>query len=158
MRTSLHIGCTATRRGLTEAQKGAITRLLFDMKVNLGGACEVWLHHGDCVGGDAQICAIARDLGFKLYSHPPTNPKHRAYIPSDIVAEAKPYADRNLSIVHYSSQIIAGPHEPVRQKRGGTWMTLGMAERAKLQTCVVWPDGRMGVGVPGELVVNQQER
>lgn len=133
---STHVGVTATREGLTRAQKATAKDLLSKVE-----GTERWLHHGDCKGGDKDLCAIAKDLGFLLESHPPYDHRLRAYVPSDIVNVTKPYAVRNLDIAHAGKYLIAAPKESSFQIRGGTWMTIGMALAAGCIVDVIWPSG-----------------
>ena len=131
-----HISCTATREGLTHAQAFTVRRLLGKILVK-----DRVLHHGDCIGGDAHICMIARGEGYALHSHPPSNSKLRAFVESDFVDPPKPYAERNLDIAEASFILIACPKEREPQTRGGTWMTVRMARELDHYVKVVWPDG-----------------
>lgn len=85
-------------------------------------------HHGDCVGADAQAAEIAREVGYLIHGHPPDKDSQRAFFPSDILYEPKPYLERNKDIVLSSEMLIATPKEREEQKRGsGTWATIRFA-------------------------------
>lgn len=135
----VHVGCTATREGITLDQLASVRFILTDIiKVRPG---EWWLHHGDCVGGDKDISFIARRNGGKLESHPPSNSRLRAFVESDIVNPVKEYMDRNLDIVIASEFLIDCPKQSERQTRGGTWRTVGLGERYKKTGWIVCPSG-----------------
>ncbi len=58
-------GLTATRHGMSGEQKDAFRKFL-------AGSVGI-LHHGMCAGGDADGHAIAREIGYFIVGHPPTN-------------------------------------------------------------------------------------
>jgi hypothetical protein len=134
------IGFTGTAEGLTEMQKGKLKKLLYDVY----GPAE--LHHGDCVGADAQAAAIAWKEGLDIIVHPPDDPKLRAFkLPATEVRKEKPYLTRNRAIVKETQWLIACPHgmvEPPRGRRGeGTWWTVNYARDKHRRVVIVWPDG-----------------
>lgn len=105
------------------------------------------LHHGDCVGADANIHDLARELmpGAKLRIHPPSNNQHRAYKAGDDCYPEKKYADRNLDIVRCSDIIVAFPPCVEVQRGSGTWLTVRIARREKTPHIIVMPDGDVRV-------------
>lgn len=138
----IDLGITATRNGLNERQLRESEHLL-----------RVWwsagkrrLHHGDCVGGDSQLAEIAREIGYSLISHPPTDERYRARVASHAVLPALPYLDRNWAIVDVSSVLIACPSGMKEEIRSGTWATVRYARRSNITRmnnpitiCMVWP-------------------
>jgi hypothetical protein len=87
------------------------------------------LHHGDCIGADAEADAIARKLGLAIVVHPPTDPKKRAFCsqPGDRTHAPLPYLVRNHAIVEACNLLIAAPHTDREVLRSGTWATIRYA-------------------------------
>jgi hypothetical protein len=129
------IGFTGTQKGMTEAQKKTLRGLLD------GGAGE--LHHGDCIGADAEAHDIADECGYAIILHPPTNYSKRAWCeaPKHMMRPEKPYLDRNRDIVRETASLIAAPAEPEEQLRSGTWSTVRFARKAGKPVFVILPDG-----------------
>jgi hypothetical protein len=132
------IGITATRHGLTDAQRQTLTRVLIDCTAPLRDFYT--FRHGDCVGGDEQGAEIARSLGYYIIGHPPVDPRLRARFPSDETMPEKDYHERNRDIVDASVRLVACPDGPERN-RSGTWYTVRYARRVHAQVTVIMPDG-----------------
>ena len=99
------------------------------------------LHHGDCVGADAQIAQIAKLCGYKVVMHPPIKDDLRAFHDSDEVKDPLSYFARNRNIVDQTDMLIVAPKENEWQPRGGTWYTHDYAVK-KNKTCVIfYPNG-----------------
>lgn len=141
--TGLVVGFTGTQRGMTAPQFHSVAALLRGMQVR-----EV--HHGDCIGADADFDRCVRWLfggGMRVVIHPPTNPKKRAYCavdPSENLP-ALPYLIRNQAIVSASDAILACPFEDQEQIRSGTWSTVRRARTAGKHVTVVRPDGSLAL-------------
>jgi hypothetical protein len=133
--TIVRIGLTATRHGLSQPQKEALRSVLAG---NAGT-----FHHGLCVGGDADGHAIARELGYRIVGHPPSDPKLRADLVCDEFRPEKPYLTRNKDIVNETSVLVACPAELEEQQRGGTWSTYRFARKLRRPTILILPDGRL---------------
>src|SRR5262245_31983566 len=113
------IGFTGTRHGMTPAQQWSLEETL----LNYG--CTV-LHHGDCVGADAQADALARSMQIARVVHPPLVNRYRAFVqpgPTCTVLEPRPYLTRNRAIVEAAALLIAAPQTLGEQRRSGTWAT-----------------------------------
>lgn len=138
MRPILHVGFTGTRRGMTETQRTTVS----DMLAKAPGAV---VHHGDCVGADADFHAISAGLGHGIVIHPPDESRHRAFCRTDgfldEVLDPLPYLVRNRAIVRASAVLIATPFEASEQPTGGTWFTIAYARQRNMPVRVVWPDG-----------------
>lgn len=125
----IKFGYTGTRYGMTPSQKYACT-LILKLGLELG---PIEVHHGDCVGGDADIHAIALTLKqagapVRIVIHPPIDDKHRAWCTgADEVRDPLTHFARNRAIVDETIALIAGPLEQERQPRGGTWYTYDYA-------------------------------
>lgn len=99
-------------------------------------AAQPTLHHGDCIGADAQAHDAARALGYHIVLHPPTNPSRRAYCSADEEAPPLEYLARNKRIVESSELLIAGPSGPERV-RSGTWSTVRYARSLHLSVIIL---------------------
>lgn len=106
------IAFTATGRGLTPRQLEA-ARLYLGRMRNQG----YWkVRHGDCVGGDAQLARLAKDLGFYLICHPgfppnrPDETKYRAFTDfNDEILEPRPFLIRDKDMVDKGRITRRGP-------------------------------------------------
>lgn len=113
----MKIGTTGTQHGGTERQRLVFRELLLQL-----GVTE--LHHGDCIGWDAEAFAIATELGVPTVAHPPLNPKKRAFTKSTIIRPLFGYLVRNQHIVLETDYLIAAPMTMTEAKRSGTWATI----------------------------------
>ena len=137
MGTYRDVGWTSSREGITARQYAVAERALRELRER--GATH--FHHGDCVNGDEAGAMIAVELGYVLISHPPENPKLRAYItPAFYVCRPLPYLIRNQAIVDCSDVVVACPKSP-HADRSGTWRTLRMARNGAADYIAIWPDG-----------------
>ncbi len=131
------LGVTASRTGMTEPQLRSVVRLLRELHPR-------FLHHGDCVGGDAEVAYIARRLGAKIVAHPPKVKKWRAFFDSDYTLPVKDYRPRNIDIVAKSDAMLVLPSGTERdQPRSGTWMTKRLAHNAGLVYWIITPSGEV---------------
>jgi hypothetical protein len=130
------LGVTASRVGLTARQLAVASNFLV-------GHAE--LHHGDCIGGDADIHHLVRQIApsTKIVIHPPTEDKNRANCEGDAIEEPLPYRERNQAIVDACEFLIGFPHTMVEIRRSGTWMTIRMARASKTPGVIILPDGTM---------------
>lgn len=127
------VGFTGTRDGMTDAQKATVEEIVVKLRPS-------WAHHGDCVGADGDFHQIAKRHA-SVMIHPPSDPKLRARLVGDDIAEEKPYLDRNRDIVHAADVLIATPRTTAATIRGGTWYTVKYARRMGKTVVIVWPDG-----------------
>jgi hypothetical protein len=128
-------GLTATRHGMSREQRIAFGSFLAGTRGEM--------HHGLCVGGDADGHGIARGLGYWIIGHPPTDPKLRADLECDVLRPAKPYLVRNKDIVDETIALIACPSEPEEQPRGGTWSTVRYARKVGRPIVLILPNGQI---------------
>lgn len=134
------VGFTGTRYGMTKVQCVAF-------EVVYIGLCVRELHHGDCVGADAEAAAIAHyhrspASPVRIVCHPPLDGTHRAFFAhSDEVFPARHYLARNRAIVDACDVLIGCPFERECQPRGGTWSTIRYARTAGKHVIVIAPDG-----------------
>jgi hypothetical protein len=113
---------TGTRFGMSEEQN----YLFYERLVNLGATV---LHHGDCVGADAQAHSIACELGLFTVGHPPSNPVNRAWCECDELWPEKGYIERDRDIVNCCEILLATPKHQHEILRSGTWTTVRYARK-----------------------------
>lgn len=136
IRSPRTIGVSGTRKGWTDAQKDKFQAYcLITQSISI-------LHHGDCVGVDAQACAFAQSLGIHTISHPPINEDHRAHTEGNaIVLQAQKYMQRNRDIVHSVEFMLFVPSDSEMRKTGGTWLTYHASDQMKMPLMLIWPNG-----------------
>jgi hypothetical protein len=129
-------GFTGTQEGMTNSQIKGVEAVFRRLSL-------MYLHHGDCVGADADAHNIANAMGIKVIIHPPSNYIKRAFCAgySEMMPE-KPYLDRNRIIVNINTNLVATPKGP-EKIRSGTWYTIRYARKLKRNIFIVWPDGKI---------------
>lgn len=133
------VGVTGTRQGLTPAQAERGTKLLSGILQWTASTPEI--HHGDCQGADAEMHDIAKALGYRTVSHPPTIGRYRAYRVADETWPPRAYLVRNDDIVNCTNILLAFPKESEESRFGGTWHTVRYARKLGKRVVIVWPDG-----------------
>lgn len=133
----LEIGFIGTQVGMTWEQMCAV----FDILSRNHG----WLHHGDCVGADHMAHGVAREAGWSVTLHPPTEDRKRAFCVGDRAWFAKPYLERNRDIVDATIGLIATPAGFQEELRSGTWSTVRYARKKGRPIKIVMPDGSVMV-------------
>jgi hypothetical protein len=99
------------------------------------------LHHGDCIGADADAHKLARACSARIVLHPPRLDRHRAWCHGDLVRDSYDYLTRNKHIVDDTSGLIATPKSAVEMTRSGTWSTVRYARKLNRPVWIVFPDG-----------------
>ena len=128
-------GFTGTQQGLTPQQRDVLEALFRNSAFST-------LHHGDCIGADAEAHAIARTHGdFLICIHPPTDSRKRAWCVGDIYYDPLPYLDRNKRIVKACTRLLACPAEFSDVLRSGTWSTVRYARLVGKPYTLIYPDG-----------------
>ncbi len=118
----MRYGFTGTQLGMSERQKCLLRAILKPGDV---------LHHGDCIGADAEAAAIAKEIGCRTVAHPPLDPSKRAFTENDYEYMPKDYLPRNQSIVEKTAKLLAAPREGRPFLRSGTWSTVRYAHRCE---------------------------
>lgn len=136
----MHIGVTATRRGLTAPQAIALTAWLTRLRYERRAT---HLHHGDCRGGDAEAADIAHELGYRTVAHPPTVPKLRAFHDSDEIRPLQHYHTRDRAIAFESNLLIGCPDTTIERANSGTWYTIRYAREIRRCLLVLGPAGQV---------------
>lgn len=150
----MHIGFTGTQAGMNDYQRRVLEDTFFSL---FRAHHELVLHHGDCIGSDAQAHAIFHDLAVDLVApasiviHPPNKREKRAYmntpwgghenlIPVQVLPE-RDYIPRNEDIVERSEILIATPEQESEVLRSGTWTTIRRARDKNIGQHIIYPTG-----------------
>jgi hypothetical protein len=107
----------------------------------------IWLHHGDCVGFDAQaqdITLASMSLA-KIYLHPASASSMHANKVYHKCAAPKPALQRNHDIVDASEILLAAPLTDTEVLRSGTWATIRYARAQGKPHVIFWPNGKIEV-------------
>lgn len=135
----IKVGFTGTRRGMTPQQLACFRTIL------PGITEQRQFHMGLCKGADVEAAEIARQEGYRIIGHPPTDTKWMVLFQCDEVRAAEPYLDRNRRIVEETEVLLATPKEPMEALRSGTWATVRYARKLKRNILIILPDGCLRV-------------
>lgn len=105
------------------------------------------LHHGDCIGSDAEAHLAATNLDISMCIHPPRSMRKRAFCKG--AAYTYPVAEYlvlNKNIVDCTDILIGMPNTTHEKQRSGTWSTLRYAKKRDKPAFVIWPDGDVTKG------------
>lgn len=108
--------------GVTGSQRGASHGQLIAARAQLLALDATELHHGDCIGADAQLHEVARELDLRVVIHPPRVASKRAWCSGDFMHPPLPYLDRNRALVAAVEALIATPRGA--GTRSGTQYTI----------------------------------
>ncbi len=131
------LGITGTRFGCTKEQLISVKTMLLDLTPTT-------IHHGDCVGVDAEIDKLARTFDITRVIHPPADPYLRAWCFGAETREAEPYLIRNQNIVSETELLLCVPSTVTEEVRSGTWFTVRYARTLNRPIIFVFPDGAIG--------------
>lgn len=131
-----HIGMTGTRDGMSQEQKNAYEKYIQALDEKL------ILHHGDCIGADADAHDIAVRHNIKTHIHPPIKDVHRAFKEGDYSEEEKSYFARNRDIVD-SAALVLGFPKLMKETKGGTWYTINYTKNKGTPLVIIWPNGEL---------------
>ena len=130
----MKVGVTGTRKGATSFQITTLMRWF-------GQHATAELHHGDCIGVDAQVAQIAWSHGIHVIAHPPTDPKNRAFSPAaDETRPERPYMQRNHDIVDEVDVLLVVPKTMNEERRSGTWACYRYAKKRGKHVIVFYPE------------------
>jgi hypothetical protein len=133
------LGFTGTQASMSFQQKNVVKAYLLSNNIS-----EV--HHGDCIGADADFHDIVRKVKeeTKIIIHPPDIDVKRAFKDADKILDAKPYLDRNRDIVNNCDTLLVCPKTFSKELRSGTWATYRYALKQKTKLIlIIWPNGEM---------------
>jgi hypothetical protein len=122
------LGFTGTSHngGMTQRQSDTVRYLFHELPLHV-------LHHGDCLGADAQAHRLARHMRAWVVVHPPRDPKARAFCKDyDELRPMFGYLTRNKHIVKAATdgssprrRISRCQRISVDKARGRQWATRG---------------------------------
>lgn len=124
------VGFTGTREGMSDRQAQALFYVL-------SGMLPSEVHHGDCVGADAEAFEMAKRLGITTVAHPPLAAIHRAHTESDRMWAPAEYLVRDRDIVHAIDLLIGAPLGAPKGLRSGTWYTVRYADQMRVPTILL---------------------
>ena len=130
---------TGTRKGMTGVQMLSLADTLLELKATA-------LHHGDCVGADAEADALCQRLEIPRVIHPPLAGAWRHWTvpgPRCTVLAPLSYLVRNRAIVDAGQVLIAAPQSMDEEYRSGTWATVRYARRMNRMIILLSPTERV---------------
>ena len=130
------LGVTGTREGLNATQVDYLIKYLKANKSEI-----THLHHGDCVGADADVHKLVRHHvpDAKIVVHPPDYDNNRAFCNGDETKKVLPYIVRNKKIVKASTMMLAFPVGRMELQRSGTWATIRYTkQKTTVPITIVW--------------------
>jgi hypothetical protein len=137
----MKIGVTGTRKAPTQEQLDAVRKFLNAAQTYCRENDDfLELHHGDCVGADAAVAAIAKEFGIKTVSHPPSKSDLRAFFESDETRYPTSYFARNRNVVDGTDFLLVVPYQTTPQTSGGTWYTHDYALKQGKAVKVIYPN------------------
>lgn len=156
---SNRVGFTGAQFGpVTVAQLVSVTRLLreyFESGAQFHHGCNCLAKPGGEVitGWDDIAAHLARDIGYVIVGHPPTDRSklHPDRIVNDIELSPLPYLERNHRIVDDTLRLIAAPVTHYEVVRSGTYATVRWAVRRGKPGDLVKP---LGTVIPIERAVS----
>jgi hypothetical protein len=121
------IGFAGSRTGMTDTQIQKVKEVLAKYDV-------VEVHHGDCLGADAQFHDICTEKGLKIIVHPPLSKEFRAFktTGSTTILTEKAYNARNTELVESCDFFIGCPAKWKTNPHSGTWKILECALQQKM--------------------------
>jgi len=139
----MKIGFTGTQKGMTTEQNMRLRQLLWSC-VNHGiVAVAPEVHHGDCIGADAEFNNIAKNMGCEIVIHPASDvaENKRAHCLCNARMQDSPALKRNHDIVNTTDMLFACPGQDHEVLRSGTWATIRYARKMGKPVYIVYPDG-----------------
>jgi hypothetical protein len=130
------VAFTGTRHGMTPAQQAAFRTLMGRLRPGT-------FRHGLCKGADEEASLLMAyfDPRPTIIGHPAMSTLWESgQAICDWRELPKDYLVRNREMVDQSGCLVAAPQEDERQRRGGTWYTIGYAE-GKKPVYVIRPGG-----------------
>jgi hypothetical protein len=125
------LGFTGTREGMNTRQLLLVKKLLKNIRA---------LHHGDCIGADAEVDAMCKEVGIPTMLHPPEDATYRAWCTDALyVFPKRPYLIRNCDIVQACDMLIATPRTNEEVLRSGTWATIRYARDINKKMIIIFP-------------------
>jgi hypothetical protein len=130
------IGVTGTRHGLSIAQRKWFKDFLEHNSANV-------LHHGDCVGVDAEVATEFSNQGSYIIAHPGNSrDAWKAYCPvNDLILTWRENLERNKTLADCSSLMLCFPLTETESLQSGTWFTIRYIRKQEIPFFVITPSG-----------------
>lgn len=150
-------GFTGTQIGWSAKQYDAFQDRIWD--ISSVAPEDFCLHHGDCIGSDANAHEVVFEMGWNIVVHPPTVEDKRAFVHRTkfwddercTLLDPFPYLDRNKHIVSAATaELLATPQDKQERLRSGTWATVRAAKRLNLPVRLFHRDGSVDLQPPRE--------
>lgn len=128
------IGVTGTRKGAAPQQFSALT-----MAIILADE----IHHGACIGVDAQAHTIGGRHDKRIVVHPPINTSKmmlQRRTTAQTWLEPREYLQRDRDIVDSVRLLIAVPETSLPQQHSGTWYAINYARQQHIPTVIIRPE------------------
>ncbi len=130
----MKIGFTGTQAGMTAKQRVKLVSLLGILECTE-------LHHGDCVGADAEANAVALSLDILTIGYPCCVEQKRANCDVFENKAVRKPLDRNKDIVEATTLMIACPMQNKQVIRSGTWATIRHAKKVGKLVYIIYRNG-----------------
>ena len=141
----LHIGFSGTRCGMTLLQRRAVYRVFRWYRDNRNA---ITVHHGSCVGADAEAHDIARMLGLAVALHPGVSADGSsplraecAMLEGERVWRPASYGVRNQAITACTGVLVAATGDGTEDR--GTSHAISCAVKLERPVVIVSADGRL---------------
>jgi hypothetical protein len=131
----MELAYTGTQHGMNAAQRHRVFLLTIGLDPEK-------VHHGDCIGGDAEFHRIARQANLYVVRHPPIALGKRAFCDYDEDRDPEEFLDRNHTMIDESDALIAAPRTSTEVVRSGTWATIRYARTQGKPVYIVQPSGK----------------
>jgi hypothetical protein len=146
MELNMKLGSTGTRGELTGPQlivaSGYMANFFLEHTLsNSLGLPE--FHHGLCIGSDATLHDIARELGYFIVGHPPIDQSRMADKTCDRLMPPLTHIKRNHVIVDTVDAMMGTPATEHEVLRSGTWSTIRYSMKTRKRILIIKPDGKM---------------
>lgn len=141
LQSYVSLGFTGSQNGLTSEQSSTLRSLLTPWASDPEGKS---VHHGDCIGADAEFHDIIVSLSdvIAIKKYPCNITSKRAHcVGGHNVCEPLPPLDRNSPIVRAGGILIACPSSRKEVLRSGTWATIRRARKSFRDILYIYPDG-----------------
>ena len=141
----LHIGFSGTRCGMTLLQRRAVYRVFRWYRDHRNA---ITVHHGSCVGADAEAHDIARMLGLAVALHPGVSADGSsplraecAMLEGERVWRPASYGVRNQAITACTGVLVAATGDGTEDR--GTSHAISCAVKLERPVVIVSADGRL---------------
>jgi hypothetical protein len=136
----LVVGLTGTRGGMTLEQAATAAAWFAERHGQIRE-----LHHGDCVGVDAEIHDMIREVDPRVWivGHPPTDGKMRAGCECDQTRSPRASAECIRYVAGESAVVLALPARSREQTSDPVWRAVAYTRNIRKRVDLILPDGTL---------------